>query len=255
MILVILILLAGGGLFWLIKNFVPSPTVSFSPSVSTSGAPSPSLAISPAPTFTATLTPQPPASPQSILLEVSFFAQAPFGEWSDPIFQDGCEEAAAIMAMSWVQGAPKSKEQAKNDIIAITQFEDKTYGAAPDRSAQDTAGLMKDYYGYQNIEVRSGVDAQDLKTEILKGSLLIVPVNGRILKNPFYTPPGPEHHMIVIVGYDARANEFITNDIGTRHGEKYHYGKARLGAALQDYPTGDHLPSAAGATAMIVVRK
>lgn len=159
------------------------------------------------------------------------------------------------MAMSWVRGVPETKEQAKIDIAAITQFEDKTYGSAPDRSAADTAELLKDYFGYQNVEARSAISAKDIKTEILKSNFLIVPVNGQILKNPFYTPPGPEHHMITVIGYDAGTNEFITNDIGTRHGEKYRYGASRLEAALQDYPTGDHLPSVPGATAMIIVKK
>jgi hypothetical protein len=157
--------------------------------------------------------------------------------------------------MSWVRGASESKDQAKIDIAAITQFEDTTYGLAVDRSAFDTARLLEDYYGYQNVEVRSGISSQDIKTEILKGNLLIIPINGQILKNPFYTPPGPEHHMIVVIGYDASSDEFITNDIGTRHGEKYRYGAARLEAALQDYQTGDHLPSVPGATAMIIVKK
>jgi len=159
------------------------------------------------------------------------------------------------MAMSWVRGILETKEQAKIDIAVITQFEDKTYGSAVDRSAADTAGLLKDYYGYQNVEVRSEIGSQDIKTEISRGNLIIVPINGQILKNPFYTPPGPEHHMIVIIGYDVSSDEFITNDIGTRHGEKYRYGAARLGAALQDYPTGDHLPSVPGATAMIIIKK
>jgi hypothetical protein len=260
--LTLLILVAG--IFWFNQNFKRSPTQSDNPFKSQSPSPffspssSPALTARPAPTKSATptLTPIPSSpSPQSILLDVAFFAQAPFGEWNDPTYQNGCEEAAIIMAMSWVRGVGETKDQAKIDIAAITQFEDKIYGWTPDRSAADTARLLEDYYGYQNVEARSGIGSQDIKTEILKGNLLIVPVNGRILKNPFYTPPGPEHHMIVVIGYDASRDEFITNDIGTRQGQNYRYGASRLGAALQDYLTGDHLPSIAGATAMIIVKK
>lgn len=257
------LLILAAGVFWFNQNFKRSPAQSDNPLKSQSSSPSfspsasPALTATPAPTKLATPipTPRPSPPPQSILQSVSFFAQAPFGEWSDPIYQNGCEEAAIIMAMSWVRDVPETKEQAKIDIAAITQFEDATYGPAVDRSAADTVRLLKDYYGYQNVEARSAISTKDIKAEILKGNLLIVPINGQILKNPFYTPPGPEHHMIVVIGYDGSTDEFITNDIGTRHGEKYRYSALRLEAALQDYPTGDHLPSVPGATAMIVVKK
>ena len=231
-------------------NLAQKQEVIFSNSASPSPTAPPDILsiISPTP------TPRPsPLSPKSILLDVPFFAQAPFGEWDNPVFQDGCEEAAIIMAWRWVQRQTITKEQAKEEIMAISDFEDKTYGHAPDRSAADTAHLMKEYTGYQNIRARSNISTKDINEELLNGNLVIVPVNGRILKNPFYTPPGPEHHMVVVIGYDANKNEFITNDIGTRHGEKYRYGESRLQAALQDYPTGNHLSSISGATAIIVV--
>jgi hypothetical protein len=263
---VIFILLAlGGGFFWLAKKYnffriereelisngTPNPTIVFSPSTTPIKTPTPSVKASPTP------TPRPSSvtsgAPQNILLSVPFFAQAPFGEWDDPIFQDGCEEASVIMAWHWVQGTAVTKEQAKQEIIAISEFEDKTYGHAPDRSAADTARLFEDYYGYKNIEVRAGIGAKDIKEALLAGNLVITPVNGRILKNPFYTAPGPEHHMVVVIGYDSKTDEFITNDIGTRHGEKFRYSVLHFQESLQDYPTGDHLPSIFGDTAMIVV--
>jgi len=192
-------------------------------------------------------------APTSILLSVPFFSQAPFGEWSDPIFQNACEEASIIMAMHWVNKTSVTKEQAKQEILALTEFEDKTYGQAYDRAAADAVKMFKDYYNYSNVRESEGISTKDIKTEILAGNLVIVPLNGQILKNPFYTPPGPEHHMLVVIGYDGKTNEFITNDVGTRHGEKYRYTEARFQASLQNYPTGNDLPSIPGQTAMIVV--
>lgn len=192
-------------------------------------------------------------APKSTLLSVPFFSQAPFGEWSDPIFQNACEEASIIMAMHWVNKTNVTKEKVKQEILALTEFEDRTYGQAFDRAAADAIKMFKDYFNYENVFVRSGISTKDIKKEILAGRLVIVPLNGQILKNPFYTPPGPEHHMLVVIGYDAKTNEFITNDVGTRQGEKYRYAEARLQASLQDYPTGNDLPSIPGQTAMIVV--
>jgi len=59
--------------------------------------------------------------------------------------------------------------------------------------------------------------------------------------------------MLVVIGYDGKTDEFITNDVGTRHGEKFRYGSSRFEASLIDYPTGDDLPATPGKTAMIVV--
>lgn len=191
----------------------------------------------------------------SILLDVPFFSQAPFGEWSDPIFQNACEEASIIMAMHWVNKTSVTKEQAKQEILALTDFEDRTYGPAIDRAAEDAIKIFKDYYNYENVSLRLGIGAGDIKAEILKGNLVIAPFNGQILKNPFYTAPGPAHHMLVIIGFDAKTDEFITNDVGTTHGASWRYSEARIQASLQDYPTGNDLPSVPGKTAMIIVRR
>ena len=262
-IVIILFLLAlGSGLFLLDNIFsffdpkseqpaindLPSPLIS-SPS---SATPISSAIISPRSSPTPTPRPSPaPTLLASIVLNVSFFAQAPFGEWDNPIFQDGCEEASVIMAMHWVNDTAVSKEQAKQEIIALSEFEDRTYGHAADRSAADTSLLFKDYYNFLNFKTQADISSREIKSALLAGNLVITPVNGRILKNPYYTPPGPEHHMIVIIGYDSKTDEFITNDIGTRHGEKFHYSASRLEDSLQDYPTGDHLPVIPGNTAMI----
>jgi hypothetical protein len=46
--------------------------------------------------------------------------------------------------------------------------------------------------------------------------------------------------MLVVLGYDPRTDEFITNDSGTRHGQSYRYPAARLIRAAVNYPTGNH---------------
>src|SRR3989344_6679608 len=83
----------------------------------------------PAPSSTkpATFTPTPrtsvtvypkTSSTSAVLLTVPFAAQAPFGEWSDPRQQDGCEEASTIMAMHWVRGDMSlTLEEAKKEIL------------------------------------------------------------------------------------------------------------------------------------------
>ena len=191
-----------------------------------------------------------------VLLDVPFTSQAPFGDWKNPIFQNACEEASLLMAILWVRGEKTiSKEQATVELTNFADFETKKYNNFYDHSAKDTAQIMRDYFEYNNIEVKENIDAGDIINELSKGNLVIVPVNGQKLENPFYTSPGPIEHMLVIIGYDFSAQEFITNDSGTRHGEKYRYPEDILENALQNYPTGNKEAILEISKAMIVVKK
>ncbi len=169
---------------------------------------------------------------------VPFTSQAPYGQWGDPRQQQGCEEAAALMAIRWVQRRALDREQALRILLAIAAFEKKTYGSYHDTSAADTiARIFHGYFKYPNVMLRKNITADDIIAALVKGLLVIVPVNGRVLKNPFYKSPGPRDHMLVITGYDPATDEFITNDPGTRRGKGFRYQSARLLSAIGDYPT------------------
>lgn len=191
---------------------------------------------------------------KNTLLDVPFTVQAPSAQWDNIVFQNACEEASIVMAMSWVDGRPLSKERANREIAKISSFEQENYGHFHDRSAFDTTQLIKDYFDYQNVEFRADIAAGDIKAELAKGNLIIVPLNGQKLNNPFFVPPGPLEHMLVVIGYDAKTKEFITNDPGTKRGESMRYPENVLELALQDYPTGFHEPITEINKVMIVVR-
>lgn len=198
--------------------------------------------------------PKPPEAKQSILLNVPFASQAPSADWDNVIFQQGCEEASMLMAMLWVENKSFiSAKDAEKAIFAISNFSQKNYGEFRDTSAADTANIMKDYFQYEGIEVKNNITAEDIKAELVNGNLVIVPVNGQKLGNPFYTPPGPFQHMLVVKGYDTQRKEFITNDPGTRRGEGFRYKENVLDAALRDYPTGYKEQIVQANKAMIVV--
>ena len=193
----------------------------------------------------------------NIILSVPFVAQAPFGEWSEPRFQDGCEETSALIAMSWAKGEKEiSKEDAKKEILAIADFEKEKYGTYRDTSASDTiARILEAYFDYHAAELKKDIEINDIIAELEKGNSLIVPCDGQKLKNPFFTVPGPDRHMLVIIGYDYETKEFITNDPGTRQGKSFRYPEERLYFALRDYPSGEHLPIIGESKVMIVLVK
>jgi len=168
------------------------------------------------------------------VLEFPFTVQAPLGEWDNPIFQDGCEEAAALMlqcAVGSVQcpvtNGDIDKNWAREQIIKMSD------GPA-DTSAEDTAKKYLTNIKYQIINLES--------VEDLKSGIWIVPMDGRKLGNPYYTAPGPERHMILVIGFDPRTNEVITNDAGTKRGRGYRYNLDVFYNAIRDYPTGNHEP-------------
>lgn len=197
-----------------------------------------------------------PTEITSILQDVPFTSQAPFGDWNDQRQQDGCEEASVLMAMKWINGNPLSNEEALQEIHAIAAFELETYGSYRDTNAEDTASrLINEYYGYEYYEVLHDATRDSIINALMQDSIVLAPMDGQALQNPNFTPPGPEYHMLLIRGYDAETDEFITNDPGTRHGEKYRYAASVLYDAIRDYPTGDHLPISGRNKAIIVIKK
>jgi hypothetical protein len=193
---------------------------------------------------TSTIIPTPTTSKKLIYIEnLSFSAQAPFGDWKDPLQQDGCEEASAIVAVSWAMDKKFTKTEALEMIKKISAYEVENYGQARDTSAFDThKRIIKGYFEYENSRVEEVLTADQIVSRLSQGNLVIVPANGQELHNPFFTAPGPDRHMLVIRGYDFEKKEFITNEVGTRQGENYRYTKDILFSAIRDYPTGDHLP-------------
>lgn len=190
------------------------------------------------------------------LLDIPFTPQAPFGEWSDPRQQDACEEASALMAVRWARGQELEREEAKKEILAISKYQSENFGEFRDTSAEDTLKrIIIGYFKYDKAEVKKITAADDIIKEIEAGHAVIVPANGRKLGNPYFTPPGPERHMVVIKGYDEQKREFITNDTGTKRGEGYRYKKDIFFSAIRDYSTGYHEPIIKEEKAMIIIKK
>jgi len=91
------------------------------------------------------------------------------------------------------------------------------------------------------IELLETPSIEEMKRVLANDGVLILPMDGQVLENPYYTEPGPERHMLVVVGYDDATEEFITNDPGTRRGAEFRYSYENIFIAMRDYPTGDVL--------------
>ncbi|MBU0574106.1 MAG: C39 family peptidase [Candidatus Margulisbacteria bacterium] len=184
--------------------------------------------------------------PYAFTHNVPFLCQAPFGKWDQP-WQDACEEAAIVMGMRFADGKQITKETGSWEMMQLIRYQRKEYGGHNNLTAERTASLIKEYYGFPGFEVVYDFGIEDMKQQLSDGKILLAPAAGRLLGNRYYTQPGPLYHFLVFTGYDDKKGEFITNDPGTKRGEGFRYKYERAYNAISDWQT--------GRKAMIVIKK
>lgn len=193
---------------------------------------------------------EPETISQFVSLDIPFISQAPYAIW-DELHDRACEEAAIIMVYYYLTEKTLTRDVGESEILSMVDWQIKNWGGHLDLNAEQIVQLFKNYYGYQTIELIYDFEIEDIKKELAEGSPIIVPAAGRLLGNPYFTPPGPEYHVLVIKGYDDEKSQFITNDPGTKRGADYRYNYQVLENAIHNYNDRDVLN---GEKAMIVVK-
>jgi hypothetical protein len=180
-------------------------------------------------------------------LPVPFTAQAPLGVW-DVLHEEACEEASLLMVVHFLRGEPLDGPAAVDaDIRALVRWEaERGYG--PSVSLGDLAAIAEARFGLSGV-ITDDVTLEHIRAALDAGSPVILAVAGRLLGNPYFTPPGPTYHMLVVTGHNA--DGFYTNDPGTRRGEAFFYDTPTLDAAIHDWTPGDIL---AGPRRMLVLQ-
>src|SRR3989344_5658872 len=103
---------------------------------------------SPASTFA------PSALPKEANLAVPFTPQAPDANWDDP-YGEFCEEASALMAVSYLQNKDiPNAASANTALLAIQDFEEKRFGYYKDTDAEETAIILREHFSYSNVELK-----------------------------------------------------------------------------------------------------
>ncbi|MBI4449484.1 C39 family peptidase, partial [Candidatus Uhrbacteria bacterium] len=150
-----------------------------------------------------------------VTLPVPFVSQAPFRVWDLP-YKEFCEEASVFTLHLWKQGkrTPPADELDRS-LKDIQAWETANLRTWEDTTAEETASILREKFGYVQTWVVRNVTIDVMKAELAKGRPIIVPAAGRELSSPYYKPPGPLYHMLVVIGYDDASREFITNDVGT----------------------------------------
>jgi hypothetical protein len=174
---------------------------------------------------------------------IPFYVQAPLGQWSDPIFQNACEEASMLMVVDALKNKKSSSAELAKELYNIALWQQENFGTSVDTDTKDVMETLQGYFGVGSTFVEEEVTSATLQNLLKENKVILAPLNGQRLGNPYFTPPGPQTHMVVIWGYDQSTKAFRVHDPGTRWGEGYQYQEEVLVKALGDYPTGNHLPS------------
>lgn len=189
--------------------------------------------------------PEPVVEKQKINLPLSipFTSQAPFGIW-DILHQEACEEASILMVYYYLNGRKLiSPTEADTDIKKFIAWQESN-GYKVDLTIKEVVAVGAAYFKMKGGRVITSPTIEQIKNELELGNPVIIPAAGRELKNPYFTPPGPIYHMLVIKGYDETG--FITNDPGTKRGESYHYSFDVLMNALHDWNSTNILEGSKG---------
>lgn len=166
-------------------------------------------------------------------LEVPFIVQAPFAVW-DNLHNEACEEAALIMAEHWLDNSLLGPDQAEEEIQNSVKWQTENWSGHYDLNVKEIKELAQEYFKINKIYFTQVNEMNDVRQELNKGNLVILPTAGRLLNNPYYKTPGPAYHMLVVKGY--KDQEFITNDPGTKRGEGFIYQEDTLLNAIHEWP-------------------
>lgn len=194
--------------------------------------------------------PSPASTPAKFLLQVPFYSQAPFGNW-DKVHEEMCEESSVLNAGLFLLGEKPSKDAFEKKMMDFKKLEEKELGDYESNTITEIKKVADIYFeGKINSKIIASPTIEDIEKEIAAGNPVVVPLAGRDIGNPNFTPPGPVYHMLVIKGYDAQ--NFITNDVGTRKGDSYTYKKDVIMKNMHDWnPQDIHL----GAKKVLVLYK
>ena len=187
-------------------------------------------------------------APAELNLKMTFYSQAPFGDWSFP-WQEACEEASALLVANTYFHHNWSRENFRDEILKLVEWETKTFGDYKDTNAAQIARFLKEYLGLDS-KVYTDPSFEDVRTILERGHFILMPFDGKLIGNPNYKNGGPVYHVMVLKGFKVGASQkIITEDVGTRNGEDYVYPWSTLQNAMHEFA----VPMSRGAKVMIEV--
>lgn len=171
-----------------------------------------------------------------IKMKVPFISQAPTGKW-DRLHEEACEEASLLIVKYYFDGRELILSgEADTDILKMDKYVKNNFSEKEDLNVSELKKLAENYFELKNSKILKNPKREDMEKELNSGNLIIAPMAGRELNNPFFKTPGPLYHMLVISGYDRNKDIFFTQDPGTKRGADFTYPTKTIMNALHDFP-------------------
>lgn len=170
--------------------------------------------------------------PSELNLAMTFYSQAPFGNWDEP-WQNACEEASVLLVANAYYKHNWTREEFRDQISALVDWQKEVFGYYKDTNTEQMVQILKEFLNLKSV-VHTNPTFEDIQKILSQGHLIVAPLAGKKLRNPFYTNGGPEYHVMVIKGY-KEGRKVITQDVGTSRGEDYVYSWEILNEAIHDF--------------------
>lgn len=160
--------------------------------------------------------------PSTYNLNVPYAGQAPFSNWT--VHEESCEEAATYMYRGYLENIayPNGRvpeAEADTAFRAMKAWEVTNYGTEPDLTMTALGNFAKSYYGYAPT-VKKNITENDIKSALVAGHPVVVPVMTHSLENKMYGAVSV-YHVMLVKGYDETG--VFTNDAGVGNGPNHHY--------------------------------
>ncbi len=176
--------------------------------------------------------PEKKALPPELNLAMTFYPQAPFGNWDYP-WQESCEEASVLLVANTYLKKNWTRQQFNDEILKLVEWEKERFGSYEHTDMKQTAEILTEYFGLK-ATLHDSPSYDDVRKMINDGHFVIMPFAGKRLGNPFFSNGGPNYHVLVVKGY-KEGEKIITNDVGTKRGENYVYTWKNAWDAFYDY--------------------
>ena len=192
-----------------------------------------------------------PAKDSAFNLAVTFFPQAPKKVW-DKDHEDYCEEATLLGVDAFYKRKTYSIDEMETLLKKMRDWEIETFGYFESTSIEQTARIAREYLGYKKVRIIDNPTMEIIRAEVSAGRPVIVPANGKELKNPYFKNGGPVFHMYLIRGF-TETGDVITNDPGTQHGENFVYKKENVLSSMHDWNHAQDITKVASGVPRVLV--
>lgn len=174
-------------------------------------------------------------------LDVAFYSQFPLdiATWIkyDEPYQNFCEEASILNAYYFLVWKNQSIEEYKNDLMKLKELEELLFESWYKHTNQEENLELLISFQWENQEILWEIiknpSIEDIKNNISKWNVVIVPVYWKGLTNTLFLWWWPIYHNLVIKGYTK--DVFITNEVWVSKWDWFKYKIDELMENIYDY--------------------